>query len=185
MRQELYAKLRQVRLFVSDVDGTLTDGAMYFSAEGELFKRFHTRDGMAIELLHSAGLPTAFLTRENSPIVLARARKLGVHHVILGAVDKQFALSTLAQQLAVPLEAVAYIGDDLNDLPAIEIAGVSACPADAVPEVRSRVDYVCSAPGGFGAVREFAELILRAQGHQLEQLVRYGGVAVGASDERA
>ncbi len=104
MRQELYAKLRQVRLFVSDVDGTLTDGAMYFSAEGELFKRFHTRDGMAIELLHSAGLPTAFLTRENSPIVLARARKLGVHHVILGAVDKQSALSTLAQQLAVPLE---------------------------------------------------------------------------------
>jgi 3-deoxy-D-manno-octulosonate 8-phosphate phosphatase (KDO 8-P phosphatase) len=84
---------------------------------------------MAIELLHSAGLPTAFLTRENSPIVLARARKLGVHHVILGAVDKQSALSTLAQQLAVPLEAVAYIGDDLNDLPAIEIAGVSACPA--------------------------------------------------------
>lgn len=163
MRDEIKEKLLKVKLLVMDVDGTLTDGAMYYSANGEELKRFNTRDGMGISLLHRAGIQTAILTTENTQIVQARAAKLKIDNVILGSRNKRISLEELLKTLGFKTEEVAYIGDDVNDEPAIKMSGVSACPADAVEHIKGLVDFISQYPGGNGAVREFAELILKAQ----------------------
>jgi len=163
MREQGMSGMTDIRLVVMDVDGTLTDGAMYYGLDGEVMKRFMTRDGMGITLLHKAGIQTAIITSEDTPIVSARARKLKIEHVLLGVHDKSTALRTLAAQLSIPLEHIAYIGDDINDLHVMKICGLSACPADAVDVIRHTATYVCTSLGGNGAVREFAEAILRAQ----------------------
>lgn len=146
-----------------DVDGTLTDGAMYFSPEGEALKRFSTRDGMGITLLRRAGIDCAIITSENSTIAQRRAEKLGIQNVVLHSHNKTRDLSSLMQELTIPLEHVAYIGDDVNDEPVMKICGLTACPSDAVETIKNTAHYVCTASGGNGAVREFAEVILRAQ----------------------
>jgi YrbI family 3-deoxy-D-manno-octulosonate 8-phosphate phosphatase len=174
MRQklsDLSAKLRRIQLLVSDVDGTLTDGALYYSANGEALKAFHVHDGLGIVLVQRAGIRVVFVSQEDSPIAAARARKLGVFRCLLSVQDKAAAVQTLADELAIDLEQIAYIGDDLTDLPAMSRVGVSACPADAVREVWQQVDYVCSAPGGKGAVREFCELLLRSRSLEPEELL--------------
>lgn len=153
-----------MRLLVTDVDGTLTDSGMYYTAEGEVMKKFSTRDGMGITLLQRAGIPTAIMTTEDSPIVLARAKKLRIEHVIIGARNKKAALLELSEKVGIPLDEIAYIGDDINDANPIQMCGVSACPADAVETIASLAGYRCKARGGEGAVREFAEYILQAQG---------------------
>lgn len=155
--------LKKVRLLVTDVDGTLTDSGMYYTADGEIMKRFSTRDGMGITLLQRAGIATAIMTTENSPIVLARAKKLNIEHVIIGARNKKAALLELSEKIGIPLDEIAYIGDDINDVNPIQMCGVSACPADAVATILSLAGYICRARGGEGAVREFAECILKAQ----------------------
>lgn len=155
--------LKEIRLLVMDVDGTLTDGAMYYGPDGEVMKRFMTRDGMGITLLHKAGILTAIITSEDTPIVRARAQKLKIEHVRMGVHDKSTALRSLASDLAIPLEHIAYIGDDVNDLHVMKICGVSACPSDAVEAIRNTAHINCTSLGGNGAVREFAEAILRAQ----------------------
>ncbi len=162
-QQILLKKLEKIELLVMDVDGTLTDSAMYFSRNGEELKRFSTRDGMGINLLHLAGIQTAILTSELSEIVTARAKKLGIKHVVLGSKNKKYALTELGVKLGMTFQKIAYIGDDVNDIPPIKLAGVSACPADSVPLVKEVADYICVANGGNGAVREFAEMILTAQ----------------------
>ncbi len=166
----LTAKLQRVRLLVSDVDGTLTDGSLYYSVNGEELKRFHVHDGLGLQLLQRANIAVALLSQERSAIVQTRARKLGIALCVTGALDKAEAVRQMAQQLHIPLDDVAYIGDDLTDLPAMRLVGVSACPADAVTEVQQAVDYVCRRPGGNGAVREFCELILRARAIELESI---------------
>ncbi len=169
--QQLRAKLQRVRLLVSDVDGTLTNGALYYGTAGTLWRRFHVHDGLGIQMLQRAGILVAFVSQEQLDIE-ARARKLGVHHCLSAVRAKDRAVLELVHKNGISLEEVAYIGDDLTDLAAIRIAGVSAAPADAVPEVRRLVDYVCTRPGGYGAVREFCSLILEAQGYLLEELVK-------------
>jgi YrbI family 3-deoxy-D-manno-octulosonate 8-phosphate phosphatase len=156
-------KLLKVKMLVMDVDGTLTDGAMYYSANGEELKRFNTRDGMGISLLHRAGIQTAILTTENTKIVEARAAKLKIDNVILGSRNKRLSLEVLLETTGFKSEEIAYIGDDVNDEPAIKMSGISACPGDAVEHIKGLVDYICKNPGGNGAVREFAELILKTQ----------------------
>jgi YrbI family 3-deoxy-D-manno-octulosonate 8-phosphate phosphatase len=154
-------------MLVMDVDGTLTDGAMYFSPEGEALKRFSTRDGMGVTLLRRAGIDCAIITSENSEIARRRAEKLRIEHLILHSHDKTTDLLALMAQLQVPMEAVAYIGDDVNDGPVMRHCGLTACPSDAVEAIKDRVHYVCTAAGGNGAVRELAEMILTAQGHPI------------------
>ncbi len=159
----LRRKFEKVRLVVFDVDGTLTDGGMYYGSDGELMKRFSVKDGMGITLLRQAGIQTAFVTAESSSIALRRAEKLQVDYVVLSVHDKLQEVRRIAQKAGVTLDAVAYMGDDVNDIPAIEAVGVSACPADAVTAVKERVDYVTEAAAGYGAAREFCDLILVAQ----------------------
>jgi 3-deoxy-D-manno-octulosonate 8-phosphate phosphatase (KDO 8-P phosphatase) len=161
--KELSEKLRKVKLFVMDVDGTLTDCGMYYSEKGEEFKRFSTRDGMGITLLGRACIETAILTSEFSEIAYRRAEKLKIDHILTGVHDKKTALEKLAEKLSLDLDEISYIGDDMNDEAVIKIAGVTACPADAVDLIKASVDYICSNKGGNGAVREFAELVLKSQ----------------------
>jgi YrbI family 3-deoxy-D-manno-octulosonate 8-phosphate phosphatase len=157
-------KLRLVEVLVMDVDGTLTDGAMYFGADGEVMKRFSTRDGMGITLLHRAGIRTAIITSENTPIVVARAAKLKIEHVILGSRNKKHSLTELAAKLGTDFVRIAYIGDDINDADPMKMCGVSACPSDATASIAAIADFKSTFAGGNGAVREFAEAILLAQG---------------------
>lgn len=157
------ARAMRIRMVVMDVDGTLTDGAMYYGETGEVLKRFTTRDGMGVTLLHKAGLRSAIITSERNAIVEQRARKLGITEVMMGIHDKTSALQELSQRTSIPLEHIAYIGDDVNDLHVMQICGLSGCPNDAVAAIRDVAHYRCMANGGHGAVREFIELILVAQ----------------------
>jgi 3-deoxy-D-manno-octulosonate 8-phosphate phosphatase (KDO 8-P phosphatase) len=161
--KELREKLAGIKFFVTDIDGTLTDGAMYYSANGEEMKRFSTRDGMGINLLKKAGIESAIITSENSEIAQKRGEKLKIENIILGCRDKTSALKELAGKIGIDVKQIAYIGDDINDLHVMKICGVSACPADSTHVILQTADYVCKANGGNGAVREFAELILTTQ----------------------
>jgi len=167
-----------VRLLVLDVDGVLTDGRLFFDANGEALKVFHVRDGHGIKLLREAGVEVAILSARQSPIVERRARELGVTHVIQGAADKGAGFAALALALGVSHEQCGYLGDDWPDLAALALAGFAAAVADAAPEVRRIAHWIAGAPGGHGAVRELAEYILRAQGRFEPLLYRHGGEVV-------
>lgn len=158
--EKLNKKLEKIKILVMDVDGTLTDGKVFYSGKGEEMKKFSLRDGMGIELLRKGGIESAILTSENSPIVQARAEKLKIEYVLLGSRNKKKHLENLAKNLSLNMDEVAYIGDDINDIFAIRSSGASACPADAAEEVKKEVDYVCKTNAGDGAVREFCEMIL-------------------------
>jgi 3-deoxy-D-manno-octulosonate 8-phosphate phosphatase (KDO 8-P phosphatase) len=147
-----------------DVDGVLTDGRMVLSERGDELKSFHSRDGIAIALAKRAGIRTAMVTGETSPIAKTRGEKLGVDAVVLGARRKAESVQALVAELGLPMTAVAYVGDDLLDVPAMELAGLAIAVADAAAEVKAVAHLVTRAPGGAGAVRECVELILRAQG---------------------
>lgn len=148
-----------LRMLVVDVDGTLTDGGMYYDADGEALKKFQTRDAKGLLMLRDAGLRICIVTAENSAVVHARMRKLGLTDYFPGVSDKPAWLAEHGPRFDATPAQTAYIGDDLNDLQCLAAVGFSCCPADAVPEVREAVHYVCSAEGGDGAVREVADLL--------------------------
>lgn len=150
----------KIKLFAMDVDGVLTDGGMYYTEEGEILKKFNTRDGMGIEFLRKSKIIPAIITKESSKIVIKRADKLRVDEVYIGVEDKLKVIEELANKYNLSFEEVAYIGDDINDLPVLEKVGLSFAPDDAVPEIRQAVDYVTSKKGGEGAFREAVDFIL-------------------------
>ena len=157
-------KLKRVVLLAMDVDGTLTDGTIQLSESGEEIKAFHSRDGIGLKLWKLAGRESAFITARSSKAVARRAAEVGVRDVVLGSSDKGAALRALCAKRGLSLDQVAFMGDDLQDLSALLIAGVSIAVADAPREVRSRVDLVTRARGGEAAVREAIETLLKAQG---------------------
>lgn len=160
---ELKERLSKIKIVAMDVDGTMTDGSLYYSENGEQVKRFSARDGMGITLLHKAGIETAIITSEISPIVQARAKKLQINNVILGSRNKLQAISELAEQVGIELENIAFVGDDVNDFFALKNAGFSACPNDAADKIKEIVDFVSQYPSGNGAVREVCEMVLLSQ----------------------
>ena len=153
-----------IELLVLDVDGVLTDGLIIIDDLGVESKQFHVRDGSAIALWHKLGKRTAILSGRSARCVDLRGGELGISPVVQGASDKAEALRSIMNQLNVEPHQVGFMGDDLADLPALELAGFSACPSDAAPEVRASVALVTQAPGGRGAVREVVETLLKAQG---------------------
>jgi 3-deoxy-D-manno-octulosonate 8-phosphate phosphatase (KDO 8-P phosphatase) len=161
---DLTARAARITLLVLDNDGVLTDGRVYVGPEGERLKAYSLRDGHGIVLAREAGIEVAILTRESSPIVRQRAAKLKITHLIEGCLDKGAAIRALAQQLGRTAEETACMGDDVLDLDALRWAGLSACPADAEPEVVEAVDFVSTRPGGRGAVRDFIRMLLGARG---------------------
>jgi 3-deoxy-D-manno-octulosonate 8-phosphate phosphatase (KDO 8-P phosphatase) len=160
--EELRQRACRLRVLLTDCDGVLTDGGVFVSAEGEAFKRFSLRDGMGVELLRLAGVESAIVTRERSPIVARRAEKLRLP-LFDGVLDKAAELPRLTAALGCERAELGYIGDDVNDLGVIRAlahVGLTAAPFDATPAVARAVHRLCRAPGGFGAFREFADWIL-------------------------
>ena len=165
----------KIKLLALDVDGVLTDGSLNIGAEGELFKAFNARDGLGLSCLLRSGVRVAIITGRKSAIIHRRAEELGITELYEGIKDKRKILAELAEQGGLAREEIAYMGDDLNDLPALTYAGLACAPADAVPEVLAASDFISTKCGGRGAVREAeaAELILKAQGKWTEIVDAY------------
>jgi 3-deoxy-D-manno-octulosonate 8-phosphate phosphatase (KDO 8-P phosphatase) len=161
---DLHEKASRIRLLLFDVDGVLTDGVVVMHADGTESKGFHIRDGAAIVWAQRAGLPVGLLSARSSGATSHRAAQLAVRIVLQGVASKLAGYEQILRSGAIEDAEVAYMGDDLLDLPVIARVGLSAAPADAAAEVRDRVDWVSRHDGGRGAVREFIELVLRAQG---------------------
>jgi 3-deoxy-D-manno-octulosonate 8-phosphate phosphatase (KDO 8-P phosphatase) len=152
-----------IKLFLTDVDGVLTDGSMYYTESGDELKRFHTYDGMAFELLRKAGIKTGIITSENTQIVARRAAKIKADYLFQGKRDggKLAAAEQICAEMGITLEEVAYIGDDINCLELLKAVGLPACPANARAAVKKLPNIlVLETKGGDGAVREFVERIL-------------------------
>lgn len=162
----------RIRLVVLDVDGVLTDGRLYYGPEGESLKVFDVRDGHGIKMLAAHGIETAILSARSSPIVERRARELGVARVLQGRGDKAAGFRELLDATRLSSAQVAYIGDDLPDLPVLREAGLAATVDDARDEVKAVAHWVAAQPGGRAAVRALAEFILRAQGVDLATMVQ-------------
>ena len=161
--ESLTASLQKIKLLALDVDGVLTDGSIYISPAGEVFKGFNAKDGMGISCALRSGLQIAVITGRQSPIVERRCEELGITLLQQGVKDKRLALQQMAQELGLVREEIAYMGDDLNDIPAFKASGLNFVPADASMEVLAVADIITKASGGRGAVREAITMILAAQ----------------------
>lgn len=161
---ELRERAAGIKLIVFDVDGVLTDGKIIIGTSGELFKSFDAHDGLGISLLRLAGIKTAVITGRNSQIVSLRSVELKIDEVYQGATNKLEALRDLQKKYAVDLNEIAYVGDDLMDIPVLESVGLACAVNNAVKEVKEAAHYIATKGGGNGAVRQIAELILTAKG---------------------
>ena len=156
---------RRVKLLAIDVDGVLTDGRLYFQADGIEIKAFHTQDGHGLKLLKRVGIHVALITGRDSPMVSQRAAALGITHVYQGCEDKLTTLRALCQRLDITLEQVAYCGDDLPDLAPIKRSGVGITVPNAPDYMHPHADWITERLGGHGAVREICDTLLTSQGH--------------------
>jgi 3-deoxy-D-manno-octulosonate 8-phosphate phosphatase (KDO 8-P phosphatase) len=169
----LRARCRRLRVIVTDVDGVLTDGGMYYGESGEEMKRFNIRDGAGVALLKCAGLFVGAMTGESRDLVDRRAEKMGLDFLVSGARHKLGALERFATKNGFTLKEVAYLGDEINDCGLLGRVGVFFAVADAGPEVRRGADVVLKTRGGAGALREAAEIVLRHQGRLTSSLTEY------------
>lgn len=159
--------MSRYKLFVMDVDGTLTDGKIYMSEEGEVFKAFNVKDGYAIKhILPKLGILPVIITGRKSEIVEKRAEELAIEYLYQGVNDKLSLLRQLIEKFGCSFEQVVYVGDDINDIPCMEGVGLAACTADAALEVKRTCHYVCTNNGGNGAVREVIDLIATEKEYQ-------------------
>jgi 3-deoxy-D-manno-octulosonate 8-phosphate phosphatase (KDO 8-P phosphatase) len=154
---------KKIKLLVLDVDGVMTDGAVTYSSDGSEYKTFNIKDGVGIKRIQAAGIQVAIITGRQSAMVSRRAEELGISLIVQGREDKGIALRELLTLLSLTTDECAYMGDDIPDLSAITIASISACPADAVSEVKAASTVVMEAAGGRGCVREFCDFLLGVQ----------------------
>ena len=154
---------KRIHLLAFDVDGVLTDGTILLGANGDELKAFNVKDGLGLARATRAGLVVAFISGRRSPSVARRAQELGVPHCIQNCNDKQRALEQLTASLELQRDEVAFVGDDLNDLPAFAASGLRIAVADAAPELKRAADVVTRCKGGHGAAREVVEMILKAR----------------------
>ncbi|HEY6246645.1 MAG TPA: HAD hydrolase family protein [Pyrinomonadaceae bacterium] len=160
----LQGRAARIKLLLMDCDGVLTDGRIWLFENGEEQKGFHTRDGLGLDILHRAGLRSGIISGRTSQAVANRAQSLKMEFVRLGCEDKLAAFSEVVEQAGVTNSEIAYVGDDLNDIPLMLLSGLAIAVADAAWETRESAHYVTTVAGGYGAVREAVELILKAQG---------------------
>ena len=166
-------RARQVKVAAFDVDGILTDGRLYYSDSGEEIKAFNVQDGQGIKMLRESGVAVAIITSRSSRLVENRARDLGIDLLFQGVADKREAMNNLLRRLGLNLSAASYMGDDVIDLPVLRRCGFAVSVPDAPTIVRQHAHHVTGARGGHGAVREFAEFILQAQGTLDARLAEY------------
>jgi 3-deoxy-D-manno-octulosonate 8-phosphate phosphatase (KDO 8-P phosphatase) len=178
----IQAKASRIRLLLFDVDGVLTDGKILLHPDGTESKQFDIKDGTGLVWAQRLGLTVGMLSARTSAATAQRARQLGITIVRQGVPSKLRAYDEILREHKLGDPDVAYMGDDVLDLPIMARAGLCGCPADGVEEVRARVDYVSHAVGGDGAAREFVELILKAQGRWEELIASYAGEEPAAVD---
>ncbi len=163
-KKDLYKKASKIKLLLTDVDGVLTDTGVYYSAEGELMKRFSIRDGMGVERLRSlVDVETGIVTREDTNIVKSRVDKLKIKELHMGVMEKEKLLEEILKRKNLSNEEVAFIGDDTNDISIMKLVGLAACPSDATPFAKKVADVILKHSGGNGAFRDLAELIIEAK----------------------
>lgn len=170
---DLLARAARIRLIGFDVDGTLTDGGLYFDDAGRESKRFNVQDGLGIVLLGQAGIATALISARASSITEARGRQLKIPHLHVGERSKLACLQRIAAELGIGMDAVAFMGDDLPDLATLRAVGLAIAPANAHPWVLPAAHWVTPQRGGDGAARAACDLLLHAQG-QVEALLAHG-----------
>lgn len=158
---EAESSIPEIKIFLTDCDGCLTDGGMYYSEHGDELKKFNTRDGMGFALLRKRGILTGIITSESVELNQRRAEKLKLDILEAGCSDKASVVKRICEERGISLKNVAYVGDDINDLAVIKMVGFGCCPADSISEVKSVADYVAGAPGGQGVIREIVDFILK------------------------
>jgi YrbI family 3-deoxy-D-manno-octulosonate 8-phosphate phosphatase len=164
LNDELINKILKIKFVLTDNDGVLTDTGVYYSSKGEELKKYSIRDGMGVERLKKiCGIKTGIISGEKSKSLQRRAQKLEITELYLGVKDKMKSLKKILNKHKLTSENIAYIGDDVNDLEVLNSVGFSACPKDAILEIRTVTDYICNNLGGHGAFREMAELIISIQ----------------------
>ena len=161
---DLLARAAKIRLLICDVDGVLTDGRLFFTADGHELKSFHARDGHGLKLLQRTGVQAAVISGRSSPAVALRMSSLGIEHVFQGRENKLEPFLELLDRLGLDAEQTAFVGDDVLDLPLLRRVGLAVAVADAHFTLRETVHWVTAQPGGLGAVREVCDLIMLAQG---------------------
>lgn len=167
------AKLSKIKLLLLDVDGVMTDGRIFYDNQGNELKAFDVKDGHGLKMLQRAGIKIGIITGRQSELVAKRAAELGIEILYQKALNKLDPYREILAEQGLSDEQVAYVGDDVVDLPILRRVGFSATVADAVPEVLPVVDYIASRPGGRGAVREICDLLLRASGQWKSLTERY------------
>lgn len=162
---DIFERAKDIRLVIFDVDGVLTDGSLYLGDDGQEYKAFHSRDGLGITMLKHTGVELAVITGRTSKVVQIRMQSLGIEHVFQGYRDKIPAYEALKETLAIPDQQIAYVGDDLVDLPIMRRVGLAIAVADAHPMVQRQAHWRTDSPGGRGAGRDVCEFIMEAQGN--------------------
>jgi YrbI family 3-deoxy-D-manno-octulosonate 8-phosphate phosphatase len=160
MKKELYKKFKKIKLVLTDVDGVLTDGGMYYTTEGDIMKKFHARDGMGVTLLRKHNIPTILITKEKTKMVKQWAAKMKVEKLYDGIIKKNMILDKVCKTFNLKSDEIAYIGDDVNDVPLLKVVCLAVTPNDGTKEAKSVSHYICKLKGGEGAFREFADLII-------------------------
>jgi len=171
--QEILNRANPIRAVIFDVDGVLTDGSLFLGDDGQEYKAFNSRDGHGMVMLRDSGVLLGVITGRRSEVVRIRMESLGINHVYQGRRDKLPAYSELKQALGLDDSQLAYVGDDVVDLPILRRVGLAIAVADAHPLVIEHAHWCTQAPGGRGAAREVCELVLRAQGKLDAALARY------------
>lgn len=160
MELKIKNKCKKIKVVLTDVDGVLTDGGMYYTYKGDIMKKFFVRDGMGVTLLRKKNIPTIIITKEKTLIVKKWSKQMKISRLYDGIKNKELMLNKICRLYKVRPEQIAYIGDDVNDIELLKIVGLSVTPKDGSLEVKKIVDYTCKTNSGSGAFRELADLIL-------------------------
>ena len=160
MESKIITKCKKIKVLLTDVDGVLTDGGMYYSSKGDVMKKFHARDGMGVTLLRKKGIPTIIVTKEKTDMVRKWANKMKVVELFDGIQNKEKIVDVICKKYKVSVDQIGYIGDDVNDIELLKKVGFSATPKNGIIKVQKIVDYICKKNGGEGAFREIADLLI-------------------------
>lgn len=174
LNTEQQQKLQAIKLIIFDIDGVMTDGGIYFTEQGETMKRFNANDGIGLKLIQHMGYEIVIISGRQSACLERRLLDLGIQNHFLGKSIKVESYFSCLEAFKIMPEQVAYMGDDINDLPVLEKVGFAACPNNAVSDVKAAVDWVSQANGGHGAVREFCELLLKTTNQWQEAIKLFG-----------
>jgi len=163
MKKSILEKCKKIQIMLTDVDGVLTDGGMYYTEKGDIMKKFHVRDGMGVTLMKKCNVFTIIVTKEKTPMVKQWSRSMKIEKLYDGIFKKEKILEKICKKYDVNSDVVAYIGDDINDIGLLKKVGFSICPSDAIDDVKKKCNYICKAKGGEGALREIADMIISSK----------------------